>query len=545
MCAALAPAMAAAATSRDVETKGILTSAESGQISPNVWDGLNRADALFLIEALPTRFVSPVYYELARRLLLSDAPALPQATDTKAVAAIDANRPDILIARLDKLLAMGALRDAETLYDTVVPDIADNFDLARRSLMILMLRGQFSAACLDVQAMQGAFSQVPAWQDYNKLCSIQFAPAADRGRLLASANFEVFKQIPDLMRTYPTADLARLSVQDLAFAVAMGALSPARVQALAPQAGRLSPLLLTVLYQYRAEEAQPERICLGIEATRRGIIQVNELIKLYELPRFDSAILLNNVGTAPDMTSLHACHIAPLLYQRIASSKDPLVRDQAIRASFDIMKGMPDAAFWPMTKYIKDFDVKAVLNQPYVWRAATIYAYVNDELPAAWQSGWGGPQGKGVSPFWPVQAAMNRQADSLEDANLWRTQWPSQAQRIAEQDPILPYLLGKTIDPKSHKSADKTKNKIVNYDNNISLTFSRSYAIPSYGLTQRLKDVIEKRQAGQSVSLIVIGYGTIPADQIVPDQMVKITEGFSQFAMDRFARQLALEILRN
>ena len=67
---------AQAASLRDIETRGTLTDGQSGQIAGNVWAGLTRNDALLLINSLPDRYASPIYYELAKRLLLSDAPAL-------------------------------------------------------------------------------------------------------------------------------------------------------------------------------------------------------------------------------------------------------------------------------------------------------------------------------------------------------------------------------------------------------------------------------------------------------------------------------------
>jgi len=76
------------------------------------------------------------------------------------------------------------------------------------------------------------------------------------------------------------------------------------------------------------------------------------------------------------------------------------------------------------------------------------------------------------------------------------------------------------------------------------LTFSRTYAMPSYGLTQRLSNVIEKGQTGQSVALLLIGYGAIPPDQIIPDQMALVLEGLNKAGLHSDAQRFALEVLR-
>ena len=154
LCTGIAGASAESA--RTYETQGTLNRSEDGQIAQNIWAGTSRSEALELIRAIPQRFSSPIYFELARRLLLSDAPAFaPEKTQSKTEDGKPAAaEPDILIKRIDKLLEIGALRDAQTLYDAVVTDVPDSFNLAYRNLLMLMLRGQLSAACLDVQAMQ-------------------------------------------------------------------------------------------------------------------------------------------------------------------------------------------------------------------------------------------------------------------------------------------------------------------------------------------------------------------------------------------------------
>lgn len=538
-----------AASLRGIETAGILTNAEQGQLTSNVWSGLNRPEVLTIINALPAKYASPIYYELARRLLLSDASAVPEGhlgkQDPKAapVAPSDPNRPDILIARLDKLLEMGALRDAEALYDTVITDIPPDFDLVYRNLQILMLRGQLSAACLDLQAMQPQHGGNPAWQELNRLCRIQFAQGGERARLLSETKFQIFPRLGDFLRGRNLSNLGKLSTEDLAFAVATNLIGDSSVRQLSPRAGNLPPLLLSVLYQMDTQQAMPEKMCLAIEAARRGIAGTRDLITLYEKPHYDSALLLDNAGATPSL-NVHPCMIPSVLYQRVASNKTQPAHDRALRLMFDVMRELPDAALWPMAVYMRDMDVRASVNKNYLWRASRVLAYEKDELPAAWAQGWGGPGGRGVSPFWPIQAIVSPVTESPEDLALWRAQWPSEAKRVDSRDPSIPLLLGQSLAVSEAETSEKPKNKLIDYDNISSLTFSRSYAIPSYGLTQRLADVIKNNQPGQAVALLLIGYGAIPPDQVTPHHMALVIEGLNKGGLGRYARRFALEVLQ-
>lgn len=548
---ALFSTAASAASLRDIETRGTLTSAQNGQIDGNVWSGLSRAEALLLIRSLPDKYASPIYYELARRLLLSDAPALGADKNVKTPVddkgnpvAVNPNAPDVLIARLDKLLAMGAIRDAEALYAAVVPENVDDFDLVLRNQQILMLRGQLSAACLDLQAVQKQHSGNAKWQELNRLCRVQFmAGGAERDRLLSEKKFVEFPQLGNYLRGRGAGGYRSLSVEDMAFAVATKQINEGTLRYLTSQAGNLPPLLLSVLYNMDTGLDVPEKTCLAIESARRGIITTRDLITLYEKPHYDSALLLENLGTNPS-GAIHPCMVPTVMYQRIASNKDLPTRDQTIRSALDIMGDLPDAAFWPMSVYFEDFDIHAGANKPYLWRLTRITAYEKDELPSAWRD-WDDQNGlPGIAPFWPVQAIMSPTGNEAQEMDLWKTQWPDQANRILGRDPALPLLLGLALNPKDGKTSKNLKTNLYDYENILPLTFSRSYSMPSFGLTQRLSNVIKNNQTGQSVALLLIGYGAIPPDQVIPTQVALVIDGLNRAGLGRYSRRFGLEVLR-
>lgn len=552
---AFGAADARAENPRAFETRGTLTRFQDGQVAQNVWAGVSRDEALELIRAIPSRFTSPVYFQMARQFLLSDAPAFgpdkePKKTeDGKPVAP----RPEILVARIDKLLEMGGLRDAQTLYDALIDEVPEDFDLAYRNLLMLMLRGQLSAACLDLQAMQPQHGANPRWQELNRFCRIQFTQGAEREKLLSDAKFEAMPKLKDFLRGRGYRDATALGTESLAYAVATGSIGPSSVGLLASKAGAMPPLLLAVLQNLDTPESMPQKTCLAIEAARRGLIGTRDLITLYEKPHYDASLLLDIGKTSATASGIHPCMIPTVLYQRIASNlKDPALRDRAIREALDVMKDLPDAALWPMALYFKDFDVKNPANRKYLWRVAGIVAYEKGEMPESWASGWGATPKKdvketpigGVAPFWPILQIANPAGDAKAGLNAWRTQWPAEAKRIKSQDPIVPLLLSDVLAGEKAETGGKTKTKSSDYENIFSLTFSRSYAMPSYGLTQRLADVIEKEQTGQSVALLLIGYGAIPPDQIIPHQMALVIDGMNKSGLARYARRFALEVLQ-
>jgi hypothetical protein len=540
------------------ETKGPLISADQGQIAPDIWAGVTQAEAYALISAMPSRFSSSIYFEIARRFLLSDAPALkatPEANDKKKdknkkqddekeTQAPQPVKTDILLVRMDKLLEMGALRDAQNLYDTVVTQTPENFELFYRNVQMLMLHGQLSAACLDLQAAKKQHASNPKWKDLNNFCRIQFAGAAERSKLLSETKFETMPKLGTFLRGQGFEKLSKLSTDDLAYAVALGVVNPSSIAQWAPKAASLHPLLLSVLIEMDTPDVVPEKTCLAIEATRRGLLSTRDLITIYEKPHYDAALLLDYVGVQPSPSDIHPCMIPTVLYQRVASNIKLPTRDRAIREALDVMKNLPDAALWPLAVYFRDFDVKTAVNKPYLWRVSRIVAYEKGELPESWAVGWGKQGGIGVSPFWPIQGILKPDGNATANFETWKAQWPSEVKRIKSHDPVVPLLLEGVMYENGSKSLENPKKNLSDYENIISLTFSRSYAIPSYGLTQRLADVIDKDQTGLSVALLLIGFGAIPPDQVIPNQMALVINGMNKAGLAQYARRFALEVLQ-
>lgn len=535
LCATVPFAGAALADSyRGDETKGILKSSSSGQLSRDVWGGMNRSDVLLLIDALPESYDSSVYYDLARRLLLSDAPSV---SGGRAPAAKDGEkapeRADVLIARLDKLMEMGAILDAEKLYNDVVDDFPTDFTLAQRGLEILMLRGQFSAACLDLQAMSSDHAKDPRWQELTSLCKIMQAKGEERSRLVAQTSFKEFPQLQEMVRGR-ASNLGKFGPQDMAFAVATGNISDEVLRAQAQSAARLSPLLLGVLLQHPTEAQLPERYCLASEGLRRGQLTIDNAIEMYEKPHFESVQLTNINGPL----DVHPCLVPPLLYQRVGAHKDKESRNQAIAAAFAAGRNLAPSALWPLKGYLADFVPQS--NVDIAWPVVSSAIASGIRIPSTWGKGWDQEGKPGIAPFWPLLAITDGNVDQSGQLKAWRAQWPRTAARLDDRDPALPLMLDRAIAGK--RRSDGGQNN-MQYDTVFSLTFSRKYAMPSWGLTQRLDETVENGQLGQAVALFLIGYGQAKPREIAPDQLSLIIDGLSRGGAREAARMLALQAL--
>jgi len=143
----LAPITTTRLSERNLDAVGLLPPALTG-LSPAFWAGSDAATIAALIRAERTEPV-PALRDLFQTLLLAELPPPADADGSGA----------FLLARVDKLLEMGALEAAAALIDAAGPP---NPDLFRRAFDIALLLGTEDAACAEQRAAPGIAPTFPA-----------------------------------------------------------------------------------------------------------------------------------------------------------------------------------------------------------------------------------------------------------------------------------------------------------------------------------------------------------------------------------------------
>jgi hypothetical protein len=129
------------------DAAGLLPPSKTG-LPTDLW-GIGRAKDISATLSAERADVLPALQSLLLTILLAEASA-----------PADIEKPgDLLLARIDKLLAMGALHQAEALMATVSPMTAEVF---RRRFDVAMLTGTEDAACEDLRAAPDLAPTYPA-----------------------------------------------------------------------------------------------------------------------------------------------------------------------------------------------------------------------------------------------------------------------------------------------------------------------------------------------------------------------------------------------
>ncbi|HKY94853.1 MAG TPA: hypothetical protein VJL84_06080 [Kiloniellales bacterium] len=151
------------------EGLGLLTESDGG-FGPDLWAGTDRRVIEELLPKIPAATASPTLFDLARRLLLSDALLPPPAAVAEAdmgeggvAADAEANATvDLLDLRLERLSALGVMGELERLLALLPPERSP--DVRKRlTVELLLTEGDETAACEHVRQGDPSGGQDGFW----------------------------------------------------------------------------------------------------------------------------------------------------------------------------------------------------------------------------------------------------------------------------------------------------------------------------------------------------------------------------------------------
>ncbi|HLI11051.1 MAG TPA: hypothetical protein VKY65_05585 [Alphaproteobacteria bacterium] len=122
----------------DLDGLGTLGPGQGG-FGPEMWRGISRAEAVRLVDALPTAMPSPTLRALARRLLLTTA-ASPEGPP--------GDEPSLLTLRAAKLAQMGDIENSRALLDLLPANRSDE-TAARIRMDGRLIQGDTTNACAE------------------------------------------------------------------------------------------------------------------------------------------------------------------------------------------------------------------------------------------------------------------------------------------------------------------------------------------------------------------------------------------------------------
>ncbi|MDP2696579.1 antifreeze glycopeptide [Thalassospira sp.] len=311
----------------DSESTGIIDSSRSG-LNIDMWQGINRALAIRLVDGLPATTPSPTAHNLAARLLQTIATA-PAGNNTD---------DNLLAARVNRLIVMGEL-DAAAALVAATPQNNRPEDLARAEVNALLLAGQDDAACAAINGYSGGFRDV-FWLKASVFCQLRStdqssaAFSIDLVREMEGESDRLFFALVAASRNNTSID-ADLLTDPQPLDIAM--------LELAGQSLPVSNLdrddAVSILGLVNSRNASADtRLEAARIAERKGFIGHTRLAEIYNAVAFDAAELDN----ALDATDGSIARQYAKLYQAANRTTAPTTRAETLAAFYDLARANDD-----------------------------------------------------------------------------------------------------------------------------------------------------------------------------------------------------------
>ena len=425
---------------------------DSGGFGIQMWQGSERRVVARLLRLLPVTMNSRAMRSLAHRLLMSIASPPIGRFDYP-----EAEEPSLLVLRLERLMALGNVRDVNDLLAIVPSRQADEF-IARTRVDGLLLTNDVSEACRYVRNGMADFHQFPYWQKAMVLCQMiageidQMMLGLDLLRERGGADDPVFFALSGaVLGAKPELPgNAVLTPLHLAMMRAIGAPLPAGL------IGNVPPALLAAIA--RMPNATVEQQAEAAEsACSMGLVDGAALARVYEAFSFTAEELANSISAAE---SIEGPRQRALLYQAAQAQTLPASRAEILRLALEL--GEQAGRYQALVSVYLPLLIQVSVRPDLAWFAGTagraLHAAGRYEQASAWlmlgrQEAIINPQAAtGAALLWPYSrlaggaalttdgslAAWRAMREGMGDDALDRGQTLLRAvfQALGERDPL-------------------------------------------------------------------------------------------------------------
>ncbi|MEQ8602713.1 MAG: hypothetical protein RIB45_05295 [Marivibrio sp.] len=516
-----------------------LIDATSGGLPADMWAGTSRALAYRGLSALPSEIRSQAGRRLAVRLLTSAAPA-PAGDQTPAAG-------DFLAARIDALVAIGALQAALALAETTQA-VAETPALIKARTDARLASGDIPGACADARPMSQR-SDAPFWQKLLIFCQ---AAAGATGEaefglgLLAEMGVDdpLFVRLADaVVRGEPIdlidADPGAFAALHAAMAQVAGAAPP---DAVAMEGGGPAVAALVA--------AKPQALGLAEAAVWRGVLDPARLAELYAGADFEPAQLDSPLTAARDLPGAQA---RALLYQSLAIQSAPAAKAELLTAAlttaardgvypigatvFSDQLMQLDAgsglAFFAETASRALFAVGA-FSQAERWRALVEARAVNE---AAAGDGAGAAMRTAAARLWPLArlaGTASPQEGEAERLAAFESALQARAPDRAADLTLRLYLPLLVLAPETEAVREALAAQAL-----AGGLVEASIANPAAGVLMRL--AAQEGRIGETALFALYRLGVLPAAEMEPASLAEIAAALTEAGLSDAARRLALE----
>ncbi len=513
---------------KKIESLGLYETPNDGSLGRDLWDNTRRS---FLMEYMPRipqpDIGSPEHQRLVMGLLLSKANADLVEEDAEFVPG-----KDILTLRLQKLMDVGAYKQAFTLYSSLGEE-PYHPELAQAGITAMLFNGERSLACLEYKTVQDRDFQAPIWSNISAYCHyVMGDEGGDDGARATLKNSDL-----PILRSIAANDGYNASYSQASFdkmetferAVLAG---EKRINWPAINSGTLKamPNAYLGMLVSTPPASKADQFEVLIESARRGIVGPTILGKFYtqvfdeDLRQLDNP---QNLGWKQ----------LPYSYVMAKKSKNEKEKWGYLSNALPLMDNYGAASFIPFGDLLQTMDVYQE-STSVMGDAVRIVKASGINFPGKWTRYYtqNNPQNKFESKMRVLAKIMSTTStyNSEQDTDI--------NDYFKNADNNTKYKYFNIIE-----NLDKAENNIHNaneiYGNDFGLTSTERYVMPMPSVWDRLVNSSQSKRIGETVLLSTVILHQQSLGEMYPGLASDVLQTFNTVGLTKTSRALAFELI--
>ena len=494
-------------------------------LGPNFWDNTERSVAQTLIKNMPVHSRSPVMQSLIKGVLLSKSGVGELDDDVEITPG-----EDLLTLRLNKLIEAGAYGQAFNLYGRI-ENQPYHETLARAGVLSMLLNGEKSNACLEINTVYPRFEGEALWDMLNLYCDAALSETLSEETQAALENSEI-KSLKPLMSDktyrfpYTPESFAKLSLLERALISAEQALDLSSLDKIDTQS--IPPADLLILL-HQDQLTAPLRFALSAEAASWGLVDSAYLQSYYKAAFKESSGENKSMSAAYLGESLHTIQEAEEV-ERLSTIKDII----------DSYSDVKPAALLPFAAFIAESSPEG-FNFDELYNGVSLMIQAGLDIPENW-----------ISTLQSIEAPEDKYPLYINLLAASYISLPSYKQT----DKDLNDLRDK-IDKAQPGTQVSTLNIIENVDNGMKnvdnaatayekpnlLTFSQDYVMPYAAVWDRLKLAHDKHTKAETILLNIVLFSDHTLQNTYPGLLRDSLHSMEYVDFKKASKRMALEAL--
>ena len=522
-----------------IESFGLLTGPKDGGLGIDMWDGSDRGAVIGLIQQLPSSFTYKTSRDLVRRVLLTKADVTMLGHKDKDS---DSAGQNLMTLRIQKLIDMGALDDAASLYKEN-PSGPYNAEMADTGVLALMYSGQGSLACLETEAMRNRFAEDRLWREMTGFCDYLLIKTGTGKNVADKSYGPLIQSDSALVRQVMAKNDFRYAPRSVAELESLTPMEKAvlaadhRIDYSALRRLGAATFLPSTLALITHDSAAPLdfRFELMLVAVREGISSPADLGNFYKSLPFSA--LADDSGKLDGINGISGWQRVAWLYKS-ADLNRGRINGPVLKAALPLAGEYGLYALQPFASMLADAGPEGV--SPESIRTGVLLALdANAPLSVAWAQQWK-KNDSGVKNEFLVRIAYEIVSESHSgDAADYENLLSEIKTLPIQQEQLIKMLLEKLDNGRKLHNIDASKV----YENTVDLTQNVSYVMPSVGLMDRFATAVNDKQLGEAVLLSSIALHGVPPAKMFAGMFRGVINGFETVGLTKEAREIAKEVV--